>query len=213
MDKTHVSEGVSEAASVMEQMEISPEAAAALKEITGDTVAVYVGPDRFRFDMHQTTICKAKYFKNALNGLWWASKSRDINLPNDDPVTFAAIVNSLYDRPIATNPTSLRWIELIKVWVVADKYNLTNLCRKVLLILKEKDLAARDTQRNAPSLFSNILRKGFAMSRRAPSSISTITPLTTPNSGTGLQFYSTMLCPRCSSEADAQWNEHGSGHR
>ncbi|KAF2641218.1 hypothetical protein P280DRAFT_468870 [Massarina eburnea CBS 473.64] len=75
-----------------------------LKDLGTSTVAIVVseGSEARTFVVHEKLICeRSEFFRVGLDGRWKESEDREVQLPEEDPSTFALYVQALYAGHIA----------------------------------------------------------------------------------------------------------------
>jgi hypothetical protein len=98
-----------------------------------------VGVDRTHFTVHEKSICSfSPFFDKAVNGPWRESMTKTVDLPDDEPEIFAELLRWLYGHTAADNHnrnwfyfprnwSSVLWLKLCKLWVLADKLGVSDL--------------------------------------------------------------------------------------
>ncbi|KAJ5512379.1 hypothetical protein N7463_001931 [Penicillium fimorum] len=104
-----------------------------LQRLRGPTVKIMVGASKKPFHVHESIICTSSlFFKMAMSGPWKESEEHTIELPEDDPITFAVYSHWLYYAKIpvivedAANEkpsqvSAQEYNDLAKAYVLGDK--------------------------------------------------------------------------------------------
>lgn len=110
---------------------------------------VYVGPDRKLFTFPETLLCdRFEFFESAFQSGFRESLEKAIDLPEDDPVAFAYVIDHAFQEDTyMTNKVAIEEVQLAlaKVYVLADK-----LGRPDLVCDTESEY--RRVLKNSPSL-------------------------------------------------------------
>jgi hypothetical protein len=94
---------------------------------------IAVGPDDIPFDAHIELICDCSpFFDNLLKHRFTEPQAKIIPLPDDDPDTFMEFLNWAYRGQILDDKFSPKWIELCRLWVLADKLGVRELQNLVI---------------------------------------------------------------------------------
>lgn len=94
------------------------------------TVTLVVGETKTAFQVHEADLFEASpVFKAAFTADFRESSERTMTLPEDDEVIFELFVNWLYRQryDIPSPPTDPEKLEPIKLFVLADKYDVRSL--------------------------------------------------------------------------------------
>lgn len=104
------------------------------------TVTILVGKDKTPFQVHHDQLCEASaFFKAAFEGQFRESSEKTMDLPEEDEHLFDLFVQWLYRGhyeipPKGTEAPGERFMELVKLYVLADRYDVVDL--RSLLITK-----------------------------------------------------------------------------
>ena len=63
-------------------------------------VVITVGPAKKAFKVHQDVLTKIKYFRSCLESIFSEARSKQIDLPEDDPAIFAKLLEYIYFETI-----------------------------------------------------------------------------------------------------------------
>ncbi|KAF2181939.1 hypothetical protein K469DRAFT_752393 [Zopfia rhizophila CBS 207.26] len=106
---------------------------------TGGIANLLVGKDEVPFDAHIELLCACSpFFDNALHGRFVEAETKMIPLPDDDPDTFTEFLSWMYNRRIFADNTKPGWLELSRLWVMADKYQVPELQNNVMELFPTK---------------------------------------------------------------------------
>lgn len=108
---------------------------------------IYVGPERKQFTVHEDLLCdRLAFFKAAFTGRFKEGRDKCMDMPEDDPAAFAALVSWVYsgslecgcdsesqDSIINESEDELLWCSL---WVLADKINCDSLANAAIHTLR-----------------------------------------------------------------------------
>ena len=115
------------------------------------TVTLIVGESQTVFQLHEKELFEVStFFEAAFNSKFKESSERTMTLPEDDVETFEEFAEWLYRRSYAISPASLpgpRFMALLKLFVLADKYQVTDLKN----IVTEKMFASAKNRETVPS--------------------------------------------------------------
>jgi hypothetical protein len=115
--------------------------------LTSDkTVKIYVGPERKLWSLNEELLCdRVPFFKSAFKSGWKEGKSKVMELPDDDPEAFGYLVDWVYTKGLkcklcaspppghgvepdtASHVDAAHELQWLKLWVLADRMNLTKL--------------------------------------------------------------------------------------
>ncbi|OCK78890.1 hypothetical protein K432DRAFT_331197 [Lepidopterella palustris CBS 459.81] len=100
---------------------------------SGGIANINVGPNEVPFDAHIELLCDCSpFFDNALNGRFIEAETKTVPLPEDDPDTFAEFLSWLYCEKIFQTKDNPGWMEISRLWVLADKLGIPTLQNKVM---------------------------------------------------------------------------------
>jgi hypothetical protein len=97
-------------------------------------VHVYVGPDRKLFIFPETLLCdRFEFFKSAFQSGFRESMEKAIDLPEDDPVAFAYVIDHAFQEETRmTKKVAVEEVQLAlaKAYVLADKLGREDIARE-----------------------------------------------------------------------------------
>jgi hypothetical protein len=103
------------------------------------TIRVLVGPDRVVFDVHRNFVCEeSSFFKKAINGPFREAEKKEIELPFEEPHIFTAVMNWIYRKTFDPDLDAITWLDLAKLWIIADKLDIPLLQHRVIQTIFEK---------------------------------------------------------------------------
>jgi hypothetical protein len=110
------------------------------------TVKLHVGPERKLWFLNEELLCdRVPFFKGAFKSGWKEGKSKIMELPDDDPEAFGHLVDWVYTKVLkcklcasrppdywdeaytASHVDAAHELQWLKLWVLADRMNLTKL--------------------------------------------------------------------------------------
>ncbi|GLI78896.1 hypothetical protein PoHVEF18_007218 [Penicillium ochrochloron] len=98
------------------------------KDLSGETVAVVVGPQREVFHVHETLLRQScPFFDKAMGPQWKESKERKITMPDDDAEVMKIYVYWLYCGallmypPTSQDSAEREDLSYVKAWILGDK--------------------------------------------------------------------------------------------
>jgi hypothetical protein len=113
---------------------------------SNETVKVYVGSERKLWFLNEELLCdRVPFFKGAFKSGWKEGKSKVMELPDDDPEAFGHLVDWVYTEVLKcklcaplppghwnepytpSHVDAAHELQWLKLWVLADKMNLTEL--------------------------------------------------------------------------------------
>lgn len=146
-----------------------------MEQSNTDTVMIIVGPDGDRLELDRDIIQRNQYFDAAFNSGFMESERKELNLPSDDPMLFQGIVDHMYGVSMADDVDAHSWLELFKMYVLADKYMQWTYCQELKEFMEEKH---RDAVPQHSFCYG--VQKGFA--NVDPSTITALYELTVSES-------------------------------
>ncbi len=99
------------------------------------TVSLYVGDEEAVFNVHIDLLCGiSTFFKAAFSSEFLEAAERSMSLEDDDVATFERFVSWLYTRryELSAIGKDERYMELAKLYVLADKYNVSRLKKEII---------------------------------------------------------------------------------
>jgi hypothetical protein len=103
------------------------------------TIRVLVGPKRVVFDVHKAMLCESSsFFQKAINGPFREAEKKEIELPFDEPHIFTGILNWIYRKAFDPDLDAVTWLDLAKLWIIADKFDIPVLRHRVILAICQK---------------------------------------------------------------------------
>ena len=117
------------------------------------TVTILVGEDSTPFFIHRDQLCEASsFFKAAFQGDFLEGSEMRMSLPEEEEHTFDLFIQWLYNQGYEISPKKdeaegERFMEPVRLYIFADKYDVTDL--KIHVITK---LFALGSQKWTPSL-------------------------------------------------------------
>ncbi|KAF2278662.1 uncharacterized protein EI97DRAFT_456118 [Westerdykella ornata] len=107
--------------------------------LSGGIVQLSVGEDETPFDAHIELLCAhSPFFDNALKGRFQEAETKIIALPEDDPDSFSDLLSYVYTKRISVDEKATTWMDLCKLWVMADKYQIPALQNAVMAKMSKK---------------------------------------------------------------------------
>src|SRR5436853_4538728 len=101
--------------------------------LSGGIASINVGPDEVPFDAHIELLCSSSpFFEHALNGRFIEAETKTVPLSDDDPDAFAEFLSWLYRDKIFETNKSPGWLELSKLWILADMLGVPTLQNEVM---------------------------------------------------------------------------------
>ena len=116
------------------------------------TVTLFVGEDKRPFHVHRSLLCEASsFFKAAFEGNFRETSEQKMDLPEEDEGSFDLFVQWLYDRHYEIPLGWLeRFLEPVKLYVLADKYDVRGLRSLIIEKLFEMGKQCMRTNKAAP---------------------------------------------------------------
>ena len=102
------------------------------------TVTILVGENSRPFSVHRDQLCEASsFFKAAFEGAFREGSEMKMSLPEEEEHTFDLFIQWLYNRSYEISPEKdddkgQRFMEPVKLYVLADKYDVTILKSHVI---------------------------------------------------------------------------------
>ncbi|OCL14234.1 hypothetical protein AOQ84DRAFT_222179 [Glonium stellatum] len=102
--------------------------------LTSGILNIAVGPDDTPFDVHIELICDCSpFFDNLLKHRFTEPQEKILPLPDVDPDIFTEFLNWAYRGQIFEGMLSPKWIDLCRLWVLADKLGARELQNLVVI--------------------------------------------------------------------------------
>ncbi|KAK5166688.1 uncharacterized protein LTR77_008232 [Saxophila tyrrhenica] len=147
-------------------------------ELSPTYIKLIVGPQRQVFEFQEDLICnKCPFFYNAFCGNFLEAKTKQLELPDDDPERFQEL-DSWLQQDVIDDTQS--WLALSRTWLFADKYHIDELQNAIVDALYRKytahntginiafetlDYIAEHTYKRSPLrlLFADMLVNGTSL--------------------------------------------------
>lgn len=110
-----------------------------IRTLSGGIASLNVGTPGTPFDVHLELLCDSSpHFNSLFNDRFATVPPATVRLPDDDPDTFTEFLNWVYYGTIFQNQLHPPWIELFRLWVLADKFEVPELQNLVVTRCKKK---------------------------------------------------------------------------
>jgi hypothetical protein len=110
-----------------------------IRTLSGGIASLNVGTPETPFDVHIELLCDSSpYFNNLFNDRFDRVPPATVRLPDDDPDTFTEFLNWVYRGTIFQNQLHPPLIELFRLWVLAQKFEVPELQNLVVTRCKQK---------------------------------------------------------------------------
>jgi hypothetical protein len=110
-----------------------------IRTLSGGIASLNVGTSETPFDVHLELLCDSSpYFNSLFNDRFARFPPATVRLPDDDPDTFTEFLNWVYRGTIFQNQLHPPLIELFRLWVLADKFEVSELQNLVVTRCKKK---------------------------------------------------------------------------
>jgi hypothetical protein len=110
-----------------------------IRTLSGGIASLNVGTPETPFDVHLELLCDSSpYFNRLFNDRFARVPPATVRLPDYDPGTFTEFLNWVYRGTIFQNQLHPPLIELFRLWVLADKFEVPELQNLVVTHCKKK---------------------------------------------------------------------------
>ncbi len=114
-------------------------APAYFRTLSGGIVSLNVGTPETPFDVHLELLCDSSpYFNSLFNDRFARVPATNVCLPDDDPDTVTEFLNWVYCGTIFQTQLRTPLIELFRLWVLAEKFEVPELQNLVVTHCKKK---------------------------------------------------------------------------
>jgi hypothetical protein len=108
-----------------------------IRTLSGGIASLNVGTPETPFDVHLELLCDSSpYFNRLFIDRFARVPPATVRLPDDDPGAFTEFLNWVYRGTIFQNQLHPPLIELFRLWVLADKFEVPELQNLAVLAAK-----------------------------------------------------------------------------